>query len=168
VSVFIVRHAVAIAKQDWASSDQQRPLTRVGEHEALSIAQWINDAPSLLISSPTLRCVGSLLPLAERFQLDLFTRTELLPGHPAGAAELVRSLLTNSFHSAVVCTHGEVIPNLLNALPIISATDTLDNCDKGSIWEIETLPNGLNATYHQSAQRHAVRAGRGLSQRIMS
>jgi len=157
MSIFIVRHAVAVAKHDWSRSDQHRPLTESGEHEAAAIARWFDDAPSVIVCSPTLRCVATVLPLAERFELDIVTRTELLPRAPTAAAELVRSLIARSIDSAVVCTHGELVPSLLYSLPIVDASHTPEHCAKGSIWAIDSLPAGLRATYHQTPERQTRR-----------
>jgi phosphohistidine phosphatase SixA len=150
--LFVVRHAVAVAKHSWTGSDQQRPLTESGEQEAAAIAQWFDDAPTVIVSSPTVRCFASVLPLAHRFELDLLTRGELLPNNPAPAAELVRSFISRGIE-AVVCTHGEVIPALLRTLQVIQTSHPLDQCVKGSIWELEPFPDGIHATYHELPER---------------
>ena len=81
--LFLIRHAAAVAKHNWARSDQQRPLTETGEHQATAIAHWFNQPPTVIVCSPTVRCIASVLPLAQRFELDLLTRAELLPNNPA-------------------------------------------------------------------------------------
>jgi hypothetical protein len=113
---------------------------------------WFDDAPTVIVCSPTVRCFATMLPSTQRFELDLLTRAELLPNYPGPAAELVRSFITRGI-DAVVCTHGEVIPALLRALQVTETSDPLDQCAKGSIWELEPFPNGIHATYHQPHER---------------
>jgi 8-oxo-(d)GTP phosphatase len=152
-TLFIVRHAFAVAKQIWAGRDAQRPLDCSGDDEAELLASWFDSAPNFIASSPTVRCLGTVLPLFDRFHVDIVTRSELLSGRIASAAELVRSTIARGVGSAVMCTHGEVIPELLSSLPIVDASDPFERCAKGSIWEIQTLPEGLLATYYESAER---------------
>jgi len=69
----------------------------------------------VIVSSPTTRCVSTLLPFADIGERDVATRRELVIGRANAAAELVRQL-QRSEGDAVVCTHGEVIGPLLETL----------------------------------------------------
>lgn len=64
-----------------------------------------------IVSSPSLRCLETVLPLADKVGLDVVTEKLLLPGGDlAPLAELLASL---ELQDAVVCTHREVLVPLL-------------------------------------------------------
>lgn len=145
--LYVVRHALAVERSTWTRGDAHRPLTEYGEIQARSIAALVDEPPAVVVSSPTLRCVGTVLALAERFEVDIITRSELLPNRPAAAAELIRGLLIRRPAALVVCTHGEVIPSLLASLGVTDSTDPLDRCNKGSIWRIDHDARRVSARY---------------------
>ena len=51
-----------------------------------------------------------------------------------------------------------MIPSLLQTLQVTETSDPIDQCDKGSIWELEPLPADLHATYHPRPDRRTRRA----------
>lgn len=154
MTLYIVRHAVAKGKGSWRGTDAMRPLTQLGLKQAAAIADWFHRPVDIVVTSPTLRCLGTVLELAIRQQVDPVLRSDLLKDRPEAAAELVRQLLPT--RAAVVCTHGEVIPGLLRTLRVQPVNSTrLDVCEKGSIWRIEPDADDegqLVATYHTPAQ----------------
>lgn len=134
MTVYLVRHAVATAKATWPDDDLLRPLNRRGRLQAQWLASWLAERAQfgLIVSSPTVRCVATVLPLAAVTGRDVLTRSELAVGRAAAAAELLQQLL-RSHEDAVVCTHGEVIgPVLAQVLgrrePFVAA--------KGSVWTL--------------------------------
>ena len=145
--LYIVRHALAVDRSEWRRGDAHRPLTECGEAQALALTAWFDEPPSVVVSSPTLRCLGTVLGIAERFETDIITRSELLPGRPSAAAELVRGLLIRRPAVLVVCTHGEVIPSLLASLGVTDSTGPVDHCAKGSIWQVERDVGRVLARY---------------------
>jgi len=166
VTLYIVRHAVAVAKDRWSSSDVLRPLTAKGVRQSEALATWfagtgaeLEEVVDIVVSSPTVRCVATVLGLARPHAVDVRTDLALALGDPAGAAALGRALLASHGRAegpaAVLCSHGEVIPGLLEALTPFRATHSLQNCAKGSVWALSTTNAGPVARYHDPSSIRA-------------
>jgi phosphohistidine phosphatase SixA len=141
MTIYLLRHASAgVALADRAS-DRDRPLDSKGIKQAQAIAERLGALEvSGLYSSPYLRCVQTLDPLAQSSGLAICHREELAEGHDfAPALELCESLADG----AVICSHGDVIPALIEAmirrgLEISGPT----GFRKASIWVIERSAKG--------------------------
>ena len=68
---------------------------------------------SALVSSPSLRCVQTLEPLADRLGLKIEIDQRLAEDSPLKAALAAASEAPDR---AVLCSHGDVIPELIEAL----------------------------------------------------
>ncbi len=68
---------------------------------------------SSLLSSPFVRCVQTLEPLAESIGASVKTMEELAEG---SSFEVVLDLLRTVPEDAVLCSHGDVIPDTIAAL----------------------------------------------------
>lgn len=115
VSLFVVRHAHAGQRSAWAGDDSLRPLSAKGEKQALSIADaLVLHQPERILSSPAVRCTTTVEPLAERLGLTVEADQRLREGGGDGD---VRSLLQDvRTTGAVLCSHGEVIAQILRQL----------------------------------------------------
>lgn len=137
--MLLVRHAQALARKEWSGDDRLRPLSAHGSRQAnglLSIAAHL--APvSQLVSSPYLRCVQTMQPLAGSLDLKIETVDELAEGQSAAAISLVRALVDDN---VAVCTHGDVITEILVALADEDRVDLGINPRqaKGSVWALGT------------------------------
>lgn len=69
--------------------------------------------PAALISSPYLRCVQTLEPLSREHAVPVTTDNRLAEGVDI---EPVLDLLNEAPDTAVLCSHGDVIPMLIDAL----------------------------------------------------
>jgi 8-oxo-dGTP diphosphatase len=109
VVVELVRHAKAGDRSLWTEPDELRPLTAAGRAQATGIAKRLADASiAKLLSSPLLRCVETVRPLAELRDLAVETDERLAEGADPTAALAV--LGAASRHGPVVaCTHGDVM-----------------------------------------------------------
>lgn len=115
MQVTIVRHTRAISKRRWSGPDGLRPLDDVGEQHAAGLVDTLAVTPiRRLLSSPALRCVQTLEPLARQTGLTIEIVDLLAPDSDARAvlARLDRDVLAN----AVLCTHGEVMRPLLRQM----------------------------------------------------
>jgi phosphohistidine phosphatase SixA len=91
VPLFLIRHAVAGVRNNLDLSDDQRPLDQVGRSQAQTIAEaWTELGIEAIYSSPALRCVQTVEPLAERFQMAVQIAPELFEG--ASTSRSARSL----------------------------------------------------------------------------
>jgi 8-oxo-dGTP diphosphatase len=115
--LILVRHADAVAREDWAGDDDERPLTPAGEAEARRLAALCSSyAVRRVLSSPALRCHATIGPYADAADVALKTDPALSERgflrDPLASVSLVRECL-RSDEGAVVCTHRPVLPPLL-------------------------------------------------------
>jgi 8-oxo-dGTP diphosphatase len=110
----LLRHAHAGDKHQWTGPDELRPLSESGRRQASALpARFRRLDIKAIISSPTLRCVQTVAPLAAVCALPVTRDPRLEPGHDVCA---VLALLDSpGTLNSVVCTHGEVL------LPILAA-----------------------------------------------
>lgn len=115
VSLLVVRHAHAGQRSAWSGDDRLRPLSAKGEKQALGIADaLVLHQPARVLSSPAVRCTTTVEPLAEQLGLEVEPDDRLAEG--ADDAD-VRSLLDEvGTTTAVLCTHGDVVPQILRRL----------------------------------------------------
>jgi 8-oxo-dGTP diphosphatase len=91
-----------------------RPLTPVGLSQSTIIAErLLANQPSVLLSSPYVRCVQTLEPLAEIAGLEIVIDERLTEESPL---EKSLAVLEDVPDNAVLCSHGDVIPDLVNGL----------------------------------------------------
>ena len=141
MSIFVVRHAKAGSRRDWDGDDTERPLTKSGRRQSDEIAAPLADeAISGLWSSPAARCVQTVEPLARAHGLDVVREPRLAEG---AALDEVLGLLTEVPDGAVLCSHGDVIPELLDGL-VRRGTHVVGEPEwrKASMWMLD--PPGLD------------------------
>jgi 8-oxo-dGTP diphosphatase len=148
VTLLLIRHGHAGSRKDWSGDDRLRPLSAKGRRQARALVVQLDPwAPSRVLSSPYERCIETVRPLAHELGLKVEASEELAEGAGPDAIELVRSL--RDTHVAL-CTHGDVIPDILVAL---ADEDRLDlgpapRQAKGSTWVLEsTKGRFVVATY---------------------
>jgi 8-oxo-dGTP diphosphatase len=109
---YLVRHAKAGSRERWTSPDQQRPLTEAGKLQAAALIQVIGPDVKLVLSSPYIRCMETVEPLATSLGLRVVEEDRLAEGaNPAWAlAHLVAT------PGAVLCTHGDVMASVVEAI----------------------------------------------------
>lgn len=112
--VLLVRHAHAGDRTTWRGDDSLRPLSDKGWRQAEGIAaQLAGERVDRVVSSPSLRCVQTLEPLARANGVRVEEDERLLEGaDPAEALELLES----ADGTWAACSHGDVIPGVLELL----------------------------------------------------
>lgn len=131
--VYVVRHAKAGSRDRWDGDDVDRPLTKNGQAQAVELGRRLRKvATPTLLSSPYLRCVQTLEPLAVALETKVSPDERLTEGAPFEAAvELVLATPSGS----VLCSHGDLIPDLIGALHRRGAHLTTDaDWRKASVW----------------------------------
>ena len=138
--LLLVRHALAGSRQDWDGPDFDRPLSKRGLAQAQSLVRLLADRSVTSVhSSPYVRCVQTVEPLAEARGLRVEPAPQLAEAAAvADAVSLVRGLAGSG---AVLCTHGDMVPAILDAL---AAADGLPlppryPFAKGSTWELDAV-----------------------------
>jgi 8-oxo-dGTP diphosphatase len=135
--ILLVRHAVAVSRSKWSEDDVARPLTKRGERQAAELVRQLSEQPvRRILSSPYLRCEDTVRPLARARGIELESSDPLAEGAGHAAVELVRSLIGVP---AVLCSHGDVIPHVLEHFAVHDGLDLGDEprCAKGSTWLLE-------------------------------
>jgi 8-oxo-dGTP diphosphatase len=136
-TLHLIRHAAAGDRSSWQSDDRDRPLTAKGLAQSKALVEQLRDRQiEAIYSSPYVRCLQTVTPLAEVLGLDIEVEEVLAEGEVGKKArELIKSL---TGQNAVISTHGDVIPALLDwmtrrGMSLKSAFD----CKKGSVWEVD-------------------------------
>jgi broad specificity phosphatase PhoE len=140
VKLYVVRHAHAGSRSNWSDDDRLRPLSKKGRRQAKTLAKVLASAGiKRLVSSPSIRCVETLQPLAATTGLPVDDDDRLAEGSDGDAAlALADELRRNGVRAAVLCSHGDVIPDLLWRLKNDGATFHHDlTWPKGSIWIVD-------------------------------
>jgi 8-oxo-dGTP diphosphatase len=115
-TVHLIRHAKAKNRAEWREPDELRPLTKRGRREAVALAERLADEHlGRLISSPYVRCVQTLEPLALTIDLSIET-TDLLAEGTGGPAAVGLLLSLAGDSPIACCTHGDVVHEVVGAL----------------------------------------------------
>ena len=146
--IYLLRHAHAGSKKNWEGPDDQRPLSATGRREAAGLVVRLAALPvSTVLSSPALRCRQTVGPLAEQRGLPVGLDGRLHVD--AEVEQAVALLLSRDLGDAVLCSHGELIGELLGWLRDGGAPIAEDaEWPKGSTWVLR--PDGdrvAEATY---------------------
>lgn len=123
----VLRHAYAGVKVTLDAEDVVRPLDQRGIEAARRLVPVLRARATVtaLVSSPYVRCLQTLEPLACALGLDVVTVDGLRPDADIGD---ILAVLAMAPPGAVVCTHGEVIRRAFG--------DDAD-CEKGDFWIVE-------------------------------
>ncbi len=137
MSIYLVRHAKAGSRRAWSGDDDLRPLPPAGWRQAERIADFLIDVGvQRIISSPYVRCRQSVDPLAQRLRLPVELSDALAEG--ASITETMRLIEKVMSEATVLCTHGDVVGNVLQHLANSGVALDDDRLEKGSIWVLDT------------------------------
>jgi len=103
--VLVIRHASAADRKDWEGDDRLRPLDAKGVAQAGRFVELLDGYQvSRVLSSPALRCLQTVEPLAHARGLTVDVREELAEERQGSdGAALVRSLIGDD---VVLSVHG--------------------------------------------------------------
>lgn len=136
MSLYLVRHAKAGERHGWTDPDELRPLSKKGWRQATAVGLRLRPlATGQLVSSPYVRCVQTLEPLAATLDIDIRIDDRLAEENPASAAI---ELLDEVPDGSVLCSHGDVIPATIAAL-VRAGMQLRSSADwrKASVWVID-------------------------------
>ncbi len=137
MTIYLVRHAKAGERRTWDGDDRLRPLSMRGHRQANGLLDTLADASfARVLSSPYVRCMETVVPLAAARSLPVEPVEALAEGSSLdGAIALVRK---HALEGAVVCTHGDIMPMLLEHYVQAGAvaTEALQ-WPKGCTWALD-------------------------------
>jgi broad specificity phosphatase PhoE len=155
VLILLVRHGHAGSKAAWDGDDDVRPLNERGLAEAKALVDVVERfAPTRIVSSPLLRCVQTVEPLAGRLAIPVEVSERLVPGARKRVRAFLREIATDTTSPVAVCTHGEVIQVVQTAFPKrVSGAKTRTVRAKGSTWVLEYSGGRLRSARYLPAPR---------------
>jgi len=118
--IAVVRHAKARSRASWPDEDALRPLDRGGLAQAAALVPLLAAyGVSRLLSSGSTRCTDTFRPYAAALGLPLLAKEglseERFATDPDRAVRHLRRLVQRGVPAAL-CTHGPVLPTLIETL----------------------------------------------------
>jgi broad specificity phosphatase PhoE len=131
MDAFVVRHAKAGSRRRFDGDDMLRPLSRPGLRQAEGITELLARSDiTRVVSSPYTRCVQTVEPLSTKLGLEVELDEELAEGHD-------KTLVEHAKAPIALCSHGDVIGDLLHHLAERGVALDDDRYEKGSIWVLQ-------------------------------
>ena len=134
---YVVRHAKAGSRSHWTGDDRKRPLSKKGRLQAEALALGLGHFRiTSIFSSPYLRCMETVEPLARKLRLEVAEAGELAEGR--GVRGLYRFFDDPALDQVVLCTHGDIMWELVEDLTHRRVLPAFREAfDKGSTWQVE-------------------------------
>ncbi|MDQ2660735.1 MAG: NUDIX hydrolase [Actinomycetota bacterium] len=125
-ALLLVRHGKAVGRGAWNGPDASRPLTERGVAQAANLVDTLTAwAPKRIVSSPAVRCVTTVAPLAAATGIEIKRDAGISQeAWESGKAEIRRVVgkRVRSGKSAVICGHGPVFPEIIREIALATAT----------------------------------------------
>jgi 8-oxo-dGTP diphosphatase len=149
-AIIALRHGKAAAPTSWSGPDATRPLTERGvQQSATNVATIEAWRPLKIVTSPAVRCVATVAPLAAATGIKPKQEPNLSQDAWEDGSANVREVVGKRVRkrtSAVLCSHGPVLPEILREVAL--ATGTVPGSYLGSASD---LPTGGFSVIHLSA-----------------
>ena len=124
-AIIALRHGKAVPAEHWDGPDATRPLLQHGIDQALSIAPGIAAfRPERLYSSPAERCQSTIAPTARITGLEVRLKPGISQDSYAADGAQVERIVAKRLRrrlTAVLCSHGPVLPQIVAAAATGSA-----------------------------------------------
>ena len=146
---------MAVGRSGWDGADRDRPLTPKGERQSAALPRLLESAEvRRILSSPATRCRDTVTPLAGATSLEVVDADELAEGASAKVAVGLLTDLAAEAGDSVLCTHGDLIPEILRRLVRDGARLESDlQFAKGSTWELAVADGAVTGgRYHPPAE----------------
>ena len=139
--LYLVRHAKAGERRLWDGDDRDRPLSPKGWKQAELLAARLQVLGVCgLYSSPYVRCMQTLQPLADRLGREIEIDQRLSEDEPF---EPMLEMLAELADGAVQSSHGDMIPATISALERRGMEiRTPPDWRKASVWVLKRNKHG--------------------------
>ncbi len=145
-----LRHGKALARDEWDGDDASRPLTPRGERQAKALVAPLRAfGVRRIFTSDAARCVATVAPLARALERTPHLSHELSQDAWELGESDPRTIIGKRVRArkpAVLCSHGPVLPDILNELAL--ATGTLRSAHLGNASSLEV---GAYSVVHLSS-----------------
>ena len=113
MTIYLLRHAKAGDRDTWCDNDRLRPLSGRGHRQARLLVELLEDASfERVLSSPFVRCMETVVPIAGVRGRSVEPVDALAEG--ARLDETLALVRKHAASGALMCTHGDVMPMLLD------------------------------------------------------
>jgi 8-oxo-dGTP diphosphatase len=150
-AIIVVRHGKAVPPETWDGPDATRPLLQRGADQSVAIAKGIAAfAPRKILSSNAVRCLATVEPLSRLTQVDVKASAAISQDAYDDDTEKVRAIVAKRVkrkETVVLCSHGPVIPQLLDELAAITSAKPTTQLHQASL-----LSTGEFAVVHLSCE----------------
>jgi 8-oxo-dGTP diphosphatase len=147
MTVYLVRHAKAGSRKAWTGDDALRPLSKVGQTQARAIGKALAGAGiTRIVSSPFVRCRETVEPLGARLGVGVELSDALAEG--ASMTDSLRLLEKLSDVDVALCSHGDVLGNLLNHYARSGVDVDDDRLEKASTWVLDVVEGEVRAAQY--------------------
>ncbi len=139
--IYVVRHADA-GVRGHGPDDHLRPLSPGGHARAAVLADLIElTSASHIVSSPYVRCVQTVEPLAARQHRSVELSDTLAEG---ASVEAMLHLLRRLPDGSVACTHGDTLAELARIVDSVDGLGGAISFDKGGVWVLARTGDALS------------------------
>lgn len=125
-AIIVLRHGKALDAGSWQGSDKSRPLTDKGLRQAVAAISALKPwNPEKIISSTSTRCRQTITPLAEALELSITFKKEISQHAFDPSDDAIRKIVGKRIRkaqTAVICSHGPVIPELVREVALATGT----------------------------------------------
>jgi 8-oxo-dGTP pyrophosphatase MutT (NUDIX family)/phosphohistidine phosphatase SixA len=122
----LVRHGKAVGRSSWSGDDATRPLTERGVEQAAGLVATLGAwAPKRIVSSPAVRCVTTVTPLAAAAGLEIKRDAGISQDAWEARSDEVRRVVgkrVRAGKSAIICSHGPVLPEIVREVALATGT----------------------------------------------
>ncbi|MEF3403458.1 NUDIX hydrolase [Agromyces sp. CCNWLW203] len=122
----LVRHGKAVGRSSWSGDDATRPLTERGVEQAAGLVATLGAwAPKRIVSSPAVRCVTTVTPLAAATGLEIKRDAGISQDAWEAGSDEVRRVVgkrVRAGKSAIICSHGPVLPEIMREVALATGT----------------------------------------------
>lgn len=140
-----MRHAAAGDRDTWDGPDDSRPLTSAGGRQAHGLLAVLEPhgvrATAAVLSSDYVRCRQTVEPLAGALGLAIRDDAALREGSPLAAV----LDLVGHCGDAVLCSHGDVVSDLVLHLDVRGLLLDSPAWPKGSTWVFEVTGEAVRS-----------------------
>jgi 8-oxo-dGTP diphosphatase len=138
VTIYLIRHAKAGDRDTWCDDDRLRPLSGRGHRQARLLVDLLAEAKfDRVLSSPFVRCMETVVPVAGVRGRSVEPVDSLAEG--ARLDETLALVRKHYASGALMCTHGDVMPMLLDHYASMGIDIPSDRqWPKGCTWTLHT------------------------------
>ncbi len=154
MDLYLIRHAHA-GSRSASQRDIYRPLSDKGQERATTLAQLFSSVKiKKILSSPATRCVQTVEPLAESRGLEIVEKDVLWEG--SLISDVIKLMNKYRDTRTILCSHGDIIPGVIDMLGEQGVPIKGRGCEKGSIWVVHYEADTISEARYVSKKANSL------------